>query len=106
MTFLISTCFWDSLRLHIKCLRFYSLANFKLPDMSGGVKGVGDSGLAQYVASLIDPSLQWSDIAWLKSVTKLPIVLKGIITGNLTKLFLCLAMGVFIKLSRVKIPLD
>ena len=37
------------------------------------------SGLAAYFASLIDPSLQWSDVEWLRSVTRLPVVLKGIV---------------------------
>jgi 4-hydroxymandelate oxidase len=39
----------------------------------------GDSGLAAYVNSLFDPALSWEDIAWLKSVTSLPVLLKGIV---------------------------
>ena len=39
-----------------------------------------ESGLAAYVRGLIDPTLNWEHIDWLKSVTKLPIVLKGILT--------------------------
>jgi 4-hydroxymandelate oxidase len=39
----------------------------------------GDSGLAAYVNSLFDPALSWDDIAWLKSVTSLPVLLKGIV---------------------------
>ena len=38
-----------------------------------------DSGLASYVASLIDPSLSWRDMAWLRSITRLPLVIKGIV---------------------------
>ncbi|KAI9266851.1 FMN-dependent dehydrogenase-domain-containing protein [Phascolomyces articulosus] len=30
------------------------------------------------VSSFFDPSLNWSDIAWLKSITKMPILLKGV----------------------------
>lgn len=37
------------------------------------------SGLAAYVTSLFDPALSWRDIAWLASITKLPVVLKGIV---------------------------
>jgi 4-hydroxymandelate oxidase len=37
------------------------------------------SGLSQYVAQLIDPGLTWRDVAWLRSLTRLPIVLKGIV---------------------------
>ena len=38
-----------------------------------------DSGLAAYVSALIDPSLSWRDIAWLRSITRLPLVIKGIV---------------------------
>ncbi|HRA99577.1 MAG TPA: alpha-hydroxy acid oxidase [Ignavibacteria bacterium] len=37
-----------------------------------------DSGLAGYVSENLDPSLSWKDIDWLRSVTSLPIILKGI----------------------------
>lgn len=37
-----------------------------------------DSGLAGYVTENLDPSLNWKDIDWLRSVTSLPIILKGI----------------------------
>ncbi len=40
---------------------------------------MGESGLAAYFASLIDPSLSWKDIAWLRSLTKLPLAIKGIV---------------------------
>jgi 4-hydroxymandelate oxidase len=40
---------------------------------------VADSGLASYVASLLDPGLSWRDLAWLSGVTRLPIVLKGVV---------------------------
>ncbi|KAK4525014.1 hypothetical protein GAYE_SCF07G2918 [Galdieria yellowstonensis] len=42
-------------------------------------KKVDGSGLAAYIASLFDPSLSWKDIHWLKTVTKLPILLKGVL---------------------------
>jgi 4-hydroxymandelate oxidase len=38
-----------------------------------------ESGLAAYFASLLDPSLTWQDIAWLRGITSLPIVIKGIV---------------------------
>jgi len=38
----------------------------------------GDSGIASYVAEYLDPSLNWKDIEWLKSITRLPLLLKGI----------------------------
>ncbi len=38
-----------------------------------------DSGLAAYVASFLDPSLSWRDVAWLRSITSLPLLVKGIV---------------------------
>ena len=37
----------------------------------------GDSSLAAYVRARLDPSLSWRDVAWLRSRTKLPILVKG-----------------------------
>ena len=34
------------------------------------------------MASLIDKSLTWKDIAWLRSVTSLKIVVKGVMTAE------------------------
>jgi 4-hydroxymandelate oxidase len=41
-----------------------------------------DSGLAAYFASLLDPSLTWRDVDWLRTITALPIVIKGIVHPN------------------------
>ncbi|CAI5962276.1 unnamed protein product [Closterium sp. NIES-64] len=41
-----------------------------------------ESGLSSYVAGQIDRSLSWKDIAWLKSITSLPILVKGVITAE------------------------
>ncbi len=37
------------------------------------------SGLGNYFASSIDPSLSWKDIEWLKNLTKLPVLVKGVV---------------------------
>merc|ERR1719395_2702 len=39
-------------------------------------------GTTRAISSFIDPSLQWSDMPWFKSITKMPIILKGIQTGE------------------------
>ena len=39
----------------------------------------GDSGLAAYFAELLDPALTWPAIDWLRSITSLPILVKGIV---------------------------
>lgn len=35
-------------------------------------------GAARAISSFIDPSLSWADIPWFQSITKMPIVLKGV----------------------------
>jgi 4-hydroxymandelate oxidase len=39
----------------------------------------GHSPFASQVEQLFDPSLDWDRIAWLKSITRLPLLLKGVI---------------------------
>ncbi|XP_046450627.1 hydroxyacid oxidase 1-like isoform X2 [Daphnia pulex] len=43
------------------------------------LSNTGSSSSNNFVASLFDPSLTWKDISWLKSITKMPIVVKGIL---------------------------
>lgn len=31
--------------------------------------------------SLLDPSLTWKDIQWIRTFTALPVVVKGVLTG-------------------------
>lgn len=45
-------------------------------------KNHDSSGLNDYAASLFDPSITWDDIGWLKSISTLPIVVKGILTAE------------------------
>ncbi|XP_077221062.1 glycolate oxidase 1-like [Tasmannia lanceolata] len=44
-----------------------------------------DSGLASYVAGQIDRSLSWKDVKWLQTITKLPILVKGVLTAEDSK---------------------
>jgi 4-hydroxymandelate oxidase len=41
-----------------------------------------ESGLAAYFAELIDPALTWDAIGWLRSITKLPVIIKGIVRAD------------------------
>ncbi len=51
-----------------------------LPEGYGDVpEVVGDSGLAAYVANLLNPALTWKDVGWLQSITRLPVLVKGIV---------------------------
>lgn len=60
------------------------MANFQTDDDKSNLvnKSAGGSGINEYVKSLFDPTLTWSDVEWLKSITILPIVLKGILTAE------------------------
>ena len=66
---------------------------FHLPDgvrlanvpSSGSVPmptGHGESGLANHFASGIDAALTWKDVDWLRAITKLPVLIKGIVRGD------------------------
>ena len=48
----------------------------KLPSDASG------SALAAYFATLLDASLSWQDLDWLRSITRLPILLKGVIRAD------------------------
>jgi 4-hydroxymandelate oxidase len=36
------------------------------------------SGLHTYVSTFIDPAISWKDVEWLRGLTKLPLMLKGV----------------------------
>lgn len=42
----------------------------------------GDSGLAAYIHALYDQSLTWKDVEWLRSITDMPILVKGILRAD------------------------
>jgi len=46
----------------------------------------GASGLAVYANALLDTSLTWEALDWLRSITTLPVVVKGILTAEDTVL--------------------
>ncbi|NXE91529.1 HAOX1 oxidase, partial [Menura novaehollandiae] len=60
------------------------LKNFSSSDLafSSGKDFGENSGLAVYVAEAIDASVSWEDIKWLRGLTSLPIVLKGILRAD------------------------
>lgn len=45
----------------------------------GHRRAAGSSALMTHMADLVDPTLSWDDIAWLRERTGLPLVLKGIL---------------------------
>ncbi|XP_059901960.1 hydroxyacid oxidase 1 isoform X1 [Gadus macrocephalus] len=74
---------WDDVRNRFKLPSHLSMSNFSTESLAFSEGSYGnDSGLAVYVAKAIDPTLSWDDIAWLKEHTRLPVVVKGILTGE------------------------
>ncbi len=66
---------------------------FKIPNdfslrnlLPGGLQQVPDgtagSELALSIASLFDPALTWKDVEWLAGITKLPVLVKGILRSD------------------------
>ncbi|MEZ4357012.1 MAG: alpha-hydroxy acid oxidase [Myxococcota bacterium] len=68
-------------RNHFHLPEGLQVANMTAAGM-GDLPDVADSGLAAYFAQMLDPSLTFRDLEWLKSVTKLPLVVKGVVRGD------------------------
>jgi len=56
-----------------------SVQNLMGAGMEQFPQGEADSGLAAYVTSLFDTSLNWLDLSWLCAQTRLPVLVKGIV---------------------------
>ncbi|KAK4057702.1 hypothetical protein OIO90_001350 [Microbotryomycetes sp. JL221] len=54
----------------------------KFADVGSNVQQGSDvdksQGAARAISSFIDPGLSWKDLEWFKSITKMPIILKGV----------------------------
>lgn len=56
----------------------------KFEDVGAAVQAKSDDkvdrnqGAARAISSFIDPGLSWDDIPWFRSITKMPIILKGV----------------------------
>jgi 4-hydroxymandelate oxidase len=59
-----------------------ALANLDTPEMRRLSSAPAESGLANYFAEMLDQSLTWADLEWLRTVTRLPVLVKGIVRGD------------------------
>jgi 4-hydroxymandelate oxidase len=50
--------------------------------MDAVAEAAGDSGLAAYVARLLESALTWDLVDWLAGVTRLPILIKGVVRAD------------------------
>ncbi|MED6192620.1 Lactoylglutathione lyase [Stylosanthes scabra] len=62
-----------------------TLKNFESLNL-GNLDKTNDSGLAAYVAGQVDRSLNWKDVKWLQTITSLPILVKGVLTAEDTRI--------------------
>lgn len=56
--------------------------HLRFGNVGGPTDKASSEDYALYVKSLIEQSVEWSSVSWLKSVTKLPVLLKGILTAE------------------------
>ncbi|KFY26520.1 hypothetical protein V491_01273 [Pseudogymnoascus sp. VKM F-3775] len=64
-------------------------ADTELVSPMSGTRAKNDdkgSSISRAMGSYIDPTLSWKDVAWLRKSTKLPIILKGIMTAQDAKM--------------------
>ena len=60
-----------------------TLANFdNSADASSLKVKEGESSLLRYTQALIDPGLTWETIRWVQGVTRLPVLVKGVLTAE------------------------
>ncbi|HMF58652.1 MAG TPA: alpha-hydroxy acid oxidase [Pyrinomonadaceae bacterium] len=57
-----------------------TMGNFKDAATADLPEAERESGLAAYVASQWDAGVTWKDVEWLRSISRLPVVLKGILS--------------------------
>ncbi|KAJ2549406.1 hypothetical protein EV175_004463, partial [Coemansia sp. RSA 1933] len=71
------------MRNRFKLPEHLTMANF-VDHTKARVEGKGEnqSGLAAYVASQIDPTLSWAHVAWVKSIARIPVLVKGVLTAE------------------------
>lgn len=61
---------------------------FELPDgvrmenVEAALKSVGGSALAEYTEFTFDPGLTFDDIGWIRSLTNLPVLVKGVLRAD------------------------
>lgn len=56
--------------------------DLRLANFQDQVQSAGGSGINEYVNSQFDATLTWNDVKWLKTITKLPVIVKGILTAE------------------------
>lgn len=58
------------------------IANLRPAGLDGMPEAERGSAFARYVADLLDASVTWKDLGWLRSLSPLPVLVKGIMTAE------------------------
>ena len=69
---------------------FHVPDDFTVPNLTGDPRAAlaaadahgGGSALARFVETHWDSAISWRDVEWLRSITKLPVLVKGIVRGD------------------------
>ena len=76
---------------------FHVSDDFTVPNLTGDPRAAlaaadahagGGSALAHFVTTHWDSSISWRDVEWLRSITRLPVLVKGIVRGDDARLAL------------------
>ncbi len=59
-----------------------NLAGTAKAALGPGGAGAAGSGLSAYVRSQLDPGLTWADVEWLRGITALPVLVKGVVRAD------------------------
>jgi 4-hydroxymandelate oxidase len=59
-----------------------SISNLEPYARAAATRWAGTSSLTEYIHKQVDPSLTWESVEWLRSLTRLPLVIKGILRGD------------------------
>jgi len=59
-----------------------TIANLKPAGLDAVPPAERGSAFARYASEMLDASLTWKDVQWLKSISPLPVVVKGIMTAE------------------------
>jgi isopentenyl diphosphate isomerase/L-lactate dehydrogenase-like FMN-dependent dehydrogenase len=63
-----------------------SIANLERYGTPDALRWANTSSFTEYVHRLMDDSLSWESVAWLRSITALPVLMKGVLTAEDTAL--------------------
>jgi 4-hydroxymandelate oxidase len=59
-----------------------SIRNLEVSGRRDAARWAGDSSFFEYAHNLLDPTLTWDAIAWLRSITRLPVLIKGVLAPD------------------------